>query len=347
MANTESPLCVRCTALPSTHMIRNERLCTDCFLKYISTKVIKRMEAARVRGSYDEKPRRLLLALSGGSSSVSLLHILDAHISGQVKKSARPRYELLVVHVKLEGGQEVDIERLRRRFPRHVFEVVLPEQSNVALSTSKAETKIPLQSLTSPTSRADLASITLRNTLLSHASRRVCAGILIAQSTTSLAESILSATAKGRGSSLPWLASDNEDPEASPYGVAVYYPMRDVLRKELLQFVRVSALEDCIVQESEVRVGTVNSKDKTIDDLMRGYFASVEEGFPSVVANVVRTCGKLQPPIGMERWERCHLCKLPFEEEGNAGGALDTRRAGEDGGLGMCYGCRQSVISGA
>ncbi|KAL8916443.1 MAG: hypothetical protein Q9208_008509 [Pyrenodesmia sp. 3 TL-2023] len=118
------------------------------------------------------------------------------------------------------------------------------------------------------------------------AEKHGCSGILYGDSTTRLAERTLSETAKGRGGSIPWLTADGQ----SPHAIKVVYPMRDLLRKEIAAY---TAMTDPpltpFILEGSSPVVVPSSKNTTIEDLMSQYFDSVEQNYPSIVANVVRT----------------------------------------------------------
>ena len=80
---------------------------------------------------------------------------------------------------------------------------------------------------------------------------------------------------------------------------------------------------------------------------MSRYFEDAEQNFPSVVANVVRTTGKLKRH---ETDDACGLCGMALDEQGDTrwrGEILDGRlpdgtgRSAQDGKL--CYGCERSI----
>jgi cytoplasmic tRNA 2-thiolation protein 2 len=77
---------------------------------------------------------------------------------------------------------------------------------------------------------------------------------------------------------------------------------------------------------------------------MKQYFESVEESYPSIVSNVVRTSSRLQPlAVGVAR---CKLCTLPVTKdqlgidgwEGNQDGEEDLAN-----NYGLCYGCSRTM----
>lgn len=275
----------------------------------------------------------------------------------------------------------------QERYPRFKFQNV-PLISVLGLKTIDWSALPPLKAgagpeeqlrdllgaLPSTTSRVDLLRLFIRHILISAAIGESCEAVLLGHSTTALAELTLAETAKGRGLSLPlqvgdgpvivsvWPgtadATDKGDTEAAdepaPPGqtrtsVAIYYPLRDVFRKELVAYARLTdpPLTEIIPEAAPAGGAVVSHKDMSIEEVMARYFEEVEENYPSVVANVVRTTSKLRQPGGEER---CAVCGMSLDEMG------DRRwrgEMGEDGGGGMaaaspggrklCYGCERSI----
>lgn len=305
------------------------------------------MESFRVRHSEPGAERTLLLPLSFGSGSTVLLHLLSQHLEGQVEKTGRSGFSLHVLHVDDALGDATSSDSTRvmhfkERFPRHSYSTI---PLSDALSVEDLATLLPLvestatpptasvssvqdlmQHLDSPTSRTDAMQILRSRLIVDFAKRQGCEAILWGDSTTRLAERILTETAKGRGYSVPWIVADGESPHAVPF----YYPMRDLLCKEILSFVSTvePSLDQLIVQHDNKPA--VNMKDATIDGLMRQYFEAVESGYPSIVANVVKTSSKLQSPSLKDVEMHCELCDLPL-----LGASPEKSR--------LCYGCIRTM----
>lgn len=327
------------------------------------------METIRGRGSHAQPAKKLLLPLSFGPSSASLLSILDQHLQNQYSRMNRAAYELYVVHIDPyldvadREASAARLEAYKARYPRHVYSSHGLEE---ALALKDIDWKIfglsPLalelagsgagrlralvESMTSATSRADIVSTLLSRLLVDVAKRNNCEGVLFGDSTTRLAEKTLVETAKGRGFSLPWQVSDGP----SPYGVNFHYPMRDLLKREIIAFCALitPGLSELVVcQEASSHV-SASSKTTTIDDLMAQYFESVEKNYPSIVANVVRTSSKLKPLTG-DSTKSCGLCGLPVAEGTDGifgwGGDQnsDSRLAQDDAKGVLCYGCSRSI----
>lgn len=383
--NGEIALCRRCNGEAATHQIRSDGVCElvpleaaaniyadqprKCFVAYVTTKAVKRMETYKIRGS-TKVARRLLFPLSFGPSSASLLHILDQHIQGQYTRMNRAAYELVVVHINLYvdpvDRKDADdlLEKYKSRFPRHTYFTLnledallldgidwkalnMEEPSQTQNAADRFQTL--LGSMSSATSRSDIVSTLLTRLLVDVAKKNECESILFGDSTTRLAEKTLTETAKGRGFSLPWQVSDG----ASSYGIGFNYPLRDLLKKEIHTFSSLTTppLTDLVVYQKSSSHTSASSKTTTIDDLMAQYFESVEENFPSIVANVVRTTSKLKSLPGDDTTS-CGLCGLPVAKGTDGiygwGGDQNTSsrpiEESDPHGI-LCYGCSRSINS--
>ncbi|KAK4992277.1 Cytoplasmic tRNA 2-thiolation protein 2 [Elasticomyces elasticus] len=349
------------------------RLCKrDCFTRYVHTKVAKRMETFRVRYSGIGQQRKLLLPISFGVSSVTLLHVLNHHLGLQQEKTGRTGFDLHVVHVDTSDVEDNTagaalMHVVQKRYPRHTYSSILLSDvydSEEALSvlnmlepeTNKAIEKHTalhdrlsalLASLPSATSRADMVQILRTRLAVRFAKLHGCEAILWGDSTTRLAERTLAETAKGRGFALPWNTADGE----SPHGLAFYYPMRDLLKKELIAHADLAQPPLAPLLWEENRKVAVSTKNVTIDELMARYFETVEKDYPSIVANVVKTTGKLKAPVTSADDTACGLCHMPlieprFQVEQRCDGQskdsmqVEAPRALE---LSLCYGCARTM----
>jgi len=343
------------------------------------------MEAYRVRYNppdADTSPRRLLLPLSFGISSITLLHLLNSQLQNQLARTTRTGFVLVVVHIDesaidptVPPGEE-SMRAVQERFPGLGEYLVVKLEGIYEFSSAvkafeigaggsgggdwKERLKGLLGALPTPTSRMDVLQI-LRTRLITELARKhACEAILWGDTTTRLAEKTLAETAKGRGFSIPWQTSDGN----SPYGVKFLYPLRDLLKKELAVYVSLDvptplrplcfgAAEEGEGKKKYAAVG----KGITIDELMTQYFEGIERQYPSIVANVVQTAGKLVTEGGVVRIRRCKICGLPRDGGGgelvldaetkfgeSSGGEANGNGDGKKReGDGMCYGCARSV----
>lgn len=343
-------------------------------MKYVNTKAIKRMEsyAYYVKNRSANDDRKLLLPVSFGVSSVSLLYLLDDHLKRQAAKTGRTGYALHVLFVdtsavERDGASPSKLDQLQEAFPGHEYsrvaladifksseaEEVLKEIPEAASTEGACEAGTPQErlerlvlSLPSATSRADVISMLKTRVIVSFAREHSCKGVLWGDSTTKIAEKTLAETSKGRGFSLPWLVSDG----MSPFGLVFNYPLRDLLKKELAAHAELTSppLTSLIKAQQPTQV-SASAKNTTIDDLMKQYFESVEQDYPSIVANVVRTSSKLEPATTAD--DRCHLCDMPvagsrFGIHGWGGDQDDGSSAHPASGH-LCYGCTRAAPQSA
>lgn len=292
--------------------------------------------------------RVLLLPLSFGPCSTALLHILSQQLKGQTERTGRTGFKLHVLHVEC-GDLAVDslLGKVQECYPEHlvtscplsdvlavdgVIELFQQESSNrhPQQNNGRVQNEVSLESLLasldSPTSRSDIKEMLVRKLVVAFAKQNDCEAVLWGDSTTRLAERTLAETAKGRGSSLPWISADGE----RLHGLPFYFPMRDLLNKEVGAFA--SLIEpplDGMISSEAVRP-SVSTKHTTIDDLMKQYFESVEQEYPSVVANVVKTTSKLRSISLQEVETQCELCNVPLDDLAPEGSRL-------------CYGCIRTL----
>lgn len=320
------------------------------------------------KNSRDLEPRRYLAGLSFGPSSTVMAAILDTSADYHANKKASSPFEPHVVHIDTTESPDGQVseqaakkmDEFRAKFPHITFECVhvsramgLSSINWTLLPVPQDESLSPQQKLSgmfnalpSTTSRADVLRMLIRHLLISVALENNYSTLLLAHSTTALAALTLAEVANGRGFSVPAQVNDGSmtvctyegGKETSRLEFPVHYPLREVLKNELLKYMDlVPALQDMKIDEKQGAV--VSHKDVSIEEVMQRYFEGVEGPYAGIVTNVVRTTGKLEPISGSEF---CGLCGLTLDEKG------DSRWAGELGdedhhGEKLCYGCKRSV----
>jgi cytoplasmic tRNA 2-thiolation protein 2 len=348
-------VCVDCQSAEGMLDIRKRRLCRDCFIKYVNSKALKRMESYRFKSNGDETERRLLLPVSGGVSSLVLLQLLDSQMQRQRALRNRTAYELWVVLIedpKIVGAQSPReafwYATLQNRFASVTF---LPIQSmhNVfildptieddletfGLKRSEGEhdedfTLRVLGSATSLTAGADLQDILLNRLIVSCASQHGCESILWGHSDSRLAAKALAAVAKGRGGSLPFEICDGP----SRSGINFTYPLRDLFKPELSLYASVlpEVFSELLVEDEAAPPEKASIRNTSIDDLLTNYINSQGEKYPSIMANVVRTASKLQSPQLSQMSRSCRVCLVPYQSE-------SEQTSWESG---LCYACSRT-----
>ena len=323
------------------------------------------MEIFRVRYSIPRTQRLLLLPVSFGPSSISLLHILNEQLESQKRRTGRTGYNIHVVFIDISAIENTSydpnkrLEVLKIRYPSWEYSRIdvsevggLPDFQNLCHEILQgnphngSNLEQLLASLPSASSRSDMISILRTRLLIHYAKQHECESILWGDSTTRLAERTLSEAAKGRGYAMPWAVSDG----STPHDVNYHFPMRDLLKKEILTYADLlePSLSPLIEQTRTEVVAT--AKNTSIDQLMTQYFESVEENYPSIVANVVRTTSKLNAPSTRDG-RRCKLCQMSMDAgtmgsdawRGYQEHGSETASEGAEANRGLCYGCARTI----
>ncbi|KAK2069286.1 hypothetical protein P8C59_003878 [Phyllachora maydis] len=314
--------CDKCSDQEATLKQRSQAVCKICYVRNISTKCGKTIGTlGKELGPIEaNNPRRLLVGLSLGVSSTSLVDLLHTYCAQLKEKGRRLQFEILVVFVDTgSDGSSVSagaqaLQKFRDKYQLFSFHRV-PVSSAVELRTIDWSALPPLakeqdpdgqirslfEQLPSTTSRADLLRLLIRHLLVSKALDTSCQAILLGHSTTALAELTLAETAKGRGFSLPWQTNDGplafSDTTRATNGsgselnfrnserrgsIMFYHPLKDVLRKELLTYTTLTdpSLTSLIPGSGEKTNVVVSHKDVSIEEIMVRYFAEVEENYP-------------------------------------------------------------------
>lgn len=311
----------------------------------------------------------------------------DSGVTGDTEGS-RIRGELLQ---KLEGEYGGKGEGIRFQAIR--LEQVYTYSSNqqdANTGTELEKLRALIAALPSLSSQQDILTILLTHLLTLFALDNNCAAVLYAHSTTRLAEKTLSETAKGRGYSVPLSTGDCAVPlppsftthsspttTTTPPPLQSVYPLRDLLKKELTTYISLTpALQPFHVPDhppsssssSNAPPIPTSAKDISIDALMKQYFAGMEQTYPSIVANVVKTIGRVPVPTttitttipttttNAEQHSgapNCGICGFPVDmdegdiwaeedREGKAFSGSMLREMGLEVGD-LCGGCRRSV----
>ncbi|KAH6604025.1 hypothetical protein Trco_007471 [Trichoderma cornu-damae] len=339
------------------------------------------------RTSTKPEPRRYVAGLSFGPSSTVLAQILDKTAKYHASRKGSSPFEPLVVHVDADLSRPADardapaqrlLARYRQRFPNISFECV--HLSKVLAVKTIDWTALPIaedgsdaqrlqaffSSLPSVTSRADSLRLFVRHLLLHVAMERSCSALLFGHSTTALASLTLSEVANGRGFSVPWQINDGlftvcayrrrsadpgsagePDPEDAKIQFPIYYPLREILRGEVVAYLGTTPSIQDLVPSSldQTPSSVVSHKDHSIEEVVARYFDGVEGPYSGIVTSVVRTAGKLDRLLTPHH---CRLCGITLDQEGDStwagelGDDLSDSPATPDTGK-LCYGCKRSV----
>lgn len=329
-------------------------MCSECFIKYVSSKPVKRIESYRLKDDAAQQPRRLLLPVSGGISSVVLLQILDQSLQRQLVKRGRTAYELLIVTVEspwLENERNIlsCFHALRQKFSLHHFSLIsltsiveldhnfqqdVAALSNIARAGAQDILDFLVSNAVTPSARTHLINALLTRLVAAFAEFNKCDAVLWGHSSSCLAAKSLAAVVEGNGGALPLHISDGP----SFLGVPSYFPLRDLFKPELVSyanslpelFSETVALDNADSPRPPVR-------DSSIHDLLSDYVGSQGEKYPSIMANIVRTSSKLQAPRIPRTFASCLLCAMPILNEENRQSRADL----DQGSSRTCFTCHR------
>ena len=291
--------------------------------------------------------------MSGGISSLALLHIVDQRLRRQIEKNrGRATYELHVLVVEsahIPSGPDVGFfEAVRKKYPSHLFDSISlaqitsfdsdalsvisktgpehgPEESSNNAMDSVDDY---FEGISSPTARTDVLEVLLTRLIAAFAKKQQCHSIFWGHSDNRLAARTLASVAKGRGSAVPFQVLDGP----TPFGLTFNFPVRDLFQAELETFSKLdSTFPHHLVVQGISPAKSVSNRDLSIDQLITNYITSQGEKYPSIMANVVRTAGKLHAPHFSDQSARCRLCGLLLEDLPAADSAST-----------LCYGCARS-----
>lgn len=297
------------------------------------------------------------------------MHLLDDYAKLHAGKKSSSSFDVLVVHVDTDlsheaGREDTAAQRMmtkyREKYSFLTFECVhlscVLEVQTVDWGTLPLEMEGKLEDrlremferLPSVTSKADVMRLMIRHLLLHMVMKdKRCTALLLGHTTTTLAALTLSEVANGRGHSVPWQVNDGpytvcnySGSEVSKTTYPIHYPLREIFKAEINTYISLTPSLADISFAKDQSASVVSHKDTSIEEVMTRYFEGVEEPLSGIVANVVRTTGKLDRAGGTG--DLCGLCGVTLNEQGDSRWAGDMGE--EVGGNGkLCYGCKRSV----
>ena len=351
---------------------------SECYASFLENKVGRRIGAINRETNAAKQPttRRYLAGLSLGPSSSMLVKILDSTSKSYSSKKGNSALEPQAVYVdssltEASGNVESVLNQFREEFKNVGFESVCLsrvlevdtvdwkslglEERPKAADDHKQTLRNLLRKLPSATSRNDVMKILVKHLLMHLTAIGGYHGLMLGHSTTALAASTLTEVANGRGFSVPFLVNDgpltlvrhgengHDEPQGKPdIQVAVYYPMREVFKNEIKEYIKMLPPLAALIPEGFNQTSNVVShKDVSIEEIMNRYFESVEGPYSGIVANVVKTSGKLDK---VRLSDSCGLCGMTRDQVGDSTWAGEVGNDEEESiAQRLCYGCARSL----
>ncbi|EGW34321.1 uncharacterized protein SPAPADRAFT_59736 [Spathaspora passalidarum NRRL Y-27907] len=308
--------------------------------------------------------QKVLLALSGGESSLVLLDIMSSLLQEQFEAhKGRQGFELVVVNLdeyklkSLNSQCQDVIPKLLERYTqvKLSFKVLsldsyIDQDTLKYISLNKDFTGFVqelhrtkeytlnelLESCQDKSSAEDLLSIVYESLILKTAEVEGCETIVYGHSMTRIANEIIALTIKGRGSIIHKAIADHTTTYNNKE-FKILFPLRDVLYVELLAYAQLAELTPYIlistIQKSKI------TKNLTIRDLTTNYFKNLDAtGYASTASTVVKTGEKnitvndAAPVTTDEEMKYLELFKASLETGGVSEGVAKEP-------VSICYAC--------
>ncbi|KAI5951103.1 CTU2 [Candida jiufengensis] len=325
-------VCQKCKKNQTILKARNELYCKDCFLRLIRGKQRKQMSDEKYKINYKKTTsEKVLLAFSGGVSSLVLLDVLANLIVEQIEAHNGLRgFDLVIVNLNeyeyksLSARIETILPELLKRYnvdiqvkilsldsyvnKKNLYAISLDHEFTIFANSIQADTTMMnlLESCANKSSAEDLLSILLDQLLLKVAVEEKCNTVVYAHSMTRIANEIIALTVKGRGSTIHKSISDRKEIYEGKE-INIIYPLRDVLFDEIVEYAKLSELQNYIV-DSTISKSRV-SKNLTIKDLVSNYFTNLNQtGYASTASTVMKIGQKLTSPQSNELKIICKIC---------------------------------------
>jgi len=329
--------CLKCKTKPYEINIReNYPLCKECFLSFMQHKFRTNVgQAKKIK-----KGMNVLIALSGGNSSRSLLDIFyKYHKGAENPKSGKiQRFkEIAVAYVddSIITGEN-NVEKIKEIVtPYDIPLIISPIEDVFSISLDDKETNNNILNIISDgnkkeftinqntnidnkTALKELFDATplladkecllnnLRLVLLNYMAKKNSYPVLcLGDSSTKAAIDVISYTCKGRGSSIP-LDVGNESVLID--GVVMIKPGKTLLRQEFIQYNKYLNLESIPDKE-------LDDISKSIDLISESFISDLQKNFPSTVTTVVSTANKLSMDNENYKEYNCSLCLCPIRKD--------------------------------
>lgn len=341
---TKEKPCQKCKTQKAIVHARVEDFCKDCYIFFIRGKLRKQINEERYKVKFGKSleaygTQKVLLALSGGESSIVLLDIIGALLEGQnVQHKGKQGFELVLVNLDEsemdslnKRVQDVIPELLQRYSPVNITFKVLSLDSYINESTLQKISLTPnftawaksvdlnevtilglLKKCPNKSSAEDLLSIVYEDLILRVAVEEDCQTIMYGHCMTRLANEIIALTVKGRGSIIHKSITDHVEVVDSKE-IKVIFPLREILYAEIAAYIKLAELQEFVVQ-STIEKSKIN-KNLTIRDLTANYFRQLDAtGYASTASTVVKTGEKLGAPKG-DLLSHCQVCGADIHQD--------------------------------
>lgn len=326
---SESSVCKKCPSSPAVVLRGKDVYCRECLLLGVQHK----MRATLGKHKATKPGDRILVAVSGGESSVGLLHMLQQGVTADHKKLLFTPLVLWVDEgcvyghdIKTRRGSTRSVVTILGRYGFSIHEALLEDYNSdnvrvfsdpedVGYNEVSAERMARIfGSLHDRSSRDELLLTVRRSVMLGAAAVLGCDKILVGDTGTRLAVELMSSVASGVGGSLPHRVGFRDKRGAG--GAEILRPMRELSSKEVSLYCVYNRLETWHGQE-------IQGVGDTIRNVTQEFLVGLQDGFPSTIPTVNKTGEKLTVSSEVETESEeehggCALCGSLLDTETGA-----------------------------
>nr|XP_045625547.1 cytoplasmic tRNA 2-thiolation protein 2-A-like [Procambarus clarkii]XP_045625548.1 cytoplasmic tRNA 2-thiolation protein 2-A-like [Procambarus clarkii]XP_045625549.1 cytoplasmic tRNA 2-thiolation protein 2-A-like [Procambarus clarkii]XP_045625550.1 cytoplasmic tRNA 2-thiolation protein 2-A-like [Procambarus clarkii]XP_045625551.1 cytoplasmic tRNA 2-thiolation protein 2-A-like [Procambarus clarkii]XP_045625552.1 cytoplasmic tRNA 2-thiolation protein 2-A-like [Procambarus clarkii] len=297
-------LCRKCGESTAEVVLRvKDAYCRQCFLLYF----VHKFRSTIGKSKQIHPGDRVLVAISGGPSSVALLHLIREGLNENSHKKLRFEPAFLYVDEScISGDPMIGLDYVRKVcseviavdfqcYVTSLQQIMLPnshppvpfteEWSEANLLNSKSATeklRELLASCKSVSAQQDLHEQLRHEVIVQCAQDLRYQKVFLADNSTKLSISILSNVAVGRGSQL----SRKVHFRSLHRDVEVFRPMREILESEVQHYVRFHKL-------NELQSPVFKPKGTSIASCTEEFVRGLQKEFPATVPTIFRTGDKL------------------------------------------------------
>ncbi|CAG9334515.1 unnamed protein product [Blepharisma stoltei] len=289
----QKQLCYKCGVKPPNYKIRSQKVCRDCFIK--NTEHLFRSNLKALLSP--KKGENLLIAISGGANSMSMLHLTDT-CKNPEKTTKLMQFTPVLLYI--------DDSFIYHTPQSQVSEFLesVEKRYNVHINVIKIEEKIPdiEEQLNLPSqAKSDMLYFVINNLITDFARENNYQKVITGESASRVSTLVMSEICKGRGVSVSSFSS----PILLVDGITIARPLRELLEKEVAIYH--SIYDVPLLTKLPMAQSLTLPWAGSMDILIQDFLGNLQSKFPSTTHTLLRTATKLIPQGNFN--EICAICK--------------------------------------
>uniref|UniRef100_A0A7N6A2K8 Cytoplasmic tRNA 2-thiolation protein 2 n=1 Tax=Anabas testudineus TaxID=64144 RepID=A0A7N6A2K8_ANATE len=294
-----SKKCVKCKEASAAVVIRaGDAYCRVCFKEYF----IHKFRAMLGKNRLIFPGEKVLLAVSGGPSSCSMLNQVKEGLSQNAHKKLRFRPGIIYID---EGGAVGQSVEERRR--------TVAELQGVFRATGFLFYVVPLEQVSEyalTVTDSTLCCLHRQHLLVHTARTEGYSKLMLGDNCTRLAVKLLTSISLGRGAQL---AQDTGFSDSRYGDIISVRPMRDYSAKEIAYYNHLFNVPSVFIPSLDTKTADKAS----VQRLTESFVIKLQADFPSTVSTIYRTGEKLQTArlssSTADHCDRCLLCMCALD----------------------------------